>query len=277
MDLITGMGMQYYKFDVMTQADGSITVPYLFTPLKNAAIAAKVKLIPDLTPTTLDFSATEAKSYAAGKLLGANFAQKYGPYFTFYILGNEMDNRVILPGKTGNKVTDYDPARFKIVAAYLKGMDEGVKSTDPVCRTMIDASWLHYGFLQMLQDYGVNFDIVAYHWYSEMEGAAANAPYNIPDITVKLASLFTKPIWFTEVNKRYNTTLTYEYDQDMFFKKFLVKCRNNPRVHALIVYELFDEPQKISNLLEANYGIIKWTAPYLSWKYKEAANNFLIN
>lgn len=277
MDLITGMGMQYYKFDVITQADGSITVPYLFTPLKNAAIVAKVKLVPALLPSTLNFSATEADSYAAGKLLGANFAKKYGPYFTFYVLGNEMDNRVILSGKTGNKTTDYDPVKFKIVAAYLKGMDEGVKSTDPVSRTMIDASWLHYGFLLMLQDYGVKFDIVAYHWYSDMEGAAAKAPYNIPDITYKLSSLFTKQIWFTEANKRYNpaTAATYEYDQDMFFKNFLAKCRNNPQVHALIAYELFDEPQKI-NPLEANYGIIKWIVPYVSWKYKEAANNFLV-
>lgn len=274
--LIKGMGMSWYRINVQSTSDGSITVPYLSNPLIKAAAAGNVKLLPMLYPRTLSYSVSESASYKAGKLLGSNFAAKNGQYFTYYELGNDLDLKALLPNKTGTSQAHYDRDKFNIIAAYLKGMDEGIKSKDPDAKTMISAGWLHYGFLRMLEWYGVKFDVVAYHWYSEMEAIAPKAPYYISDITEKLHSLFPgKPIWITETNLRYKDVSTHEQDQNNFLSKFITKCKNNPKVKVLLIYELFDEPYK--STLEGNYGIIKWTDPYTAWLKKTVANNLTTN
>ncbi|MXV51312.1 hypothetical protein GS399_10060 [Pedobacter sp. HMF7647] len=275
-EMLQKMGMNWYRADVTTMSDGRITVPYLFDPLMAAATSGGVKILPALKTRTLDLNATQSASYSAGKKLGADFAAKYGKYFTYYNLGNELELKLLLPGRSGQSQLHYDRTKFNVTAAYLKGMDEGIKSQDPDAKTMIDASWLHYGYLRMLEWYGVKFDIIAYHWYSEMESLGGNKTYNIPDITLKLSSLFTKPIWFTEVNSRYKADdADFEVKQDAFIKKFIQKCKNNPQVKVLIFYELFDEPQKNSTL-EKNYGLNKWTTKYTSWTKKMIAQSLTV-
>lgn len=272
--LLKDMNMTWYRVDVMSLSDGSITVPKLWDPLKQAADAGGVKILPMLYPRTINYTVSEAESYNLGKKLGSNFASKYGSYFTYYNLGNELDLKCLLLGKDGRVSTDYNQAKYQIIRGYLRGMDEGIKSQDADAKTMIDASWVHYGFLQMLERDNVKFDIVAYHWYSEMEGAAAKSPYYITDITQKLSSLFpNKPIWITELNNRYKSTNTnYEADQNTFISNFIQKCKNNPQVKVAMVYELFNEPEKSD--LEGNYGILKWTTKYTTWAHKIIAGTF---
>jgi hypothetical protein len=127
----------------------------------------------------------------------------------------------------------------------------------------------------MLINYGVKFDVLSYHWYSDMEGAAAKAPYNIPDITKKLSGLFpTKPIWFTESNFRPKGLSTDEAKQKDFVTQFVAKCKANSKVQALIFYELLDEPG-IRSSNENRLGFIKWSKPYTAWAYKSAAQAWL--
>jgi hypothetical protein len=270
-DLIKSMGMSWYRIGVLVTADGSVTVPRVLDPLLAAAAAGKVNLLPMLYLRTMSFGDSETVAYQKGKKLGADFAAKYGKYFSFYNLGNDLELDLLLKNKTGQSAADYDPAKFKVTAAYLKGMDEGIKSKDADAKTMIGAGWLHYCFLQMCQSYGIKFDVVAYQWYSDMEDAA---PKTIPDITLKLSSLFPeKPIWFTEFNYRYKATSNLaqnENAQKEFVTNFLVKCRNNPQVKVAIMYELFDEPAK--SLQESTYGVIKWTSPFTSWANKALAD-----
>lgn len=275
--LLKDMNMKWYRVDVQSTSTGSITVPYLWEPLQEAAAAGGVKILPMLYTRTLSFNVSESESYQRGKTLGSNFAAKYGRYFTYYNLGNELEMDCLLPGKSGQSQEHYNKAKYRIIRNYLKGMDEGIKSKDADAKTMIDASWLHYAFLRMLDWDGVKFDVVAYHWYSEMDGAAAGSAYKIPDITRKLSSLFpNKPIWFTEVNNRFKTSSTYEQDQNAFITKFIEKCKNNPQVKVVMIYELFNEPHKL-NALEANYGILKWTVPYTSWAKKIIAKTLYLN
>ncbi|MBL4674915.1 MAG: glycosyl hydrolase 53 family protein [Mucilaginibacter sp.] len=270
--MLNNMNMTWYRVDMLSQADGTITVPTLLDPLLSAAAAGNVKILPMLNPRTLDYNDSEANSYKKGKTLGANFASKYAKYFTYYELGNDLDLRVLLPNTTGQSQAHYDRKKFNTLAAYLKGMDEGLKSKDADAKTMISAGWLHYGFLRMCDWYGVKFDVVAYHWYSDMEAAAPKSPNNIPDITKKLGSLFPKkPIWFTEFNYRYkSSSTTNESDQQTFVKNFINKCKANAQVKVAIVYELFDEPAKTG--AEASYGIMKWATQFTVWKNKLVAS-----
>jgi len=270
--LLNNMNMTWYRIDVLSQPDGTVTVPHLLTPLLQAAKAGKVNVLPMLNPRTMDLSDSETEAYAKGKTLGAKFAAAYAGSFDYYDLGNDLDLKVLLPNQTGQSQDHYDRKKFNSMAAYLKGVDIGIKSKDPGAKTMISAGWLHYGFLRMCEWYGIKFDIVAYHWYSDMENAAPKSPNNIPDITKKLSSLFpNKPIWFTEFNYRYKTgSTTNETDQRTFITNFITKCKNNPQVKVALIYELFDEPSKHAD--EVSYGITKWVTKYTTWKNKLTAN-----
>jgi hypothetical protein len=268
--LLKSMGMSWYRINVQTQSDGTASSSTLLEALQAAGSSAGVKLLPMLYLRTLNFSDSQSTAYQKGKTVGANFAAKYGKYFTYYNLGNDLELKLLYSGKNGASSSDYKQTEFKVTAAYLKGMDEGIKSKDAGAQTMITAGWLHYGFLKMCESYGVKFNIVSYNWYSDMEGACKGA--GVPDITVKLASLFPgKPIWFTESNFRYKAgSSTNETDQNTFATKFIAKCRNNPQVKVLIFYELFDEPYKSTQ--ESTYGLLKWKTPYSIWTNKVLAN-----
>jgi len=277
MDLLKGMDMKWYRLNVQTKDDGSMSSDTRFKELSKAAEEKGINILPMLYTRTLELTDTEASAYQLGKTLGSNFAAKYGKYFTWYDLGNDLELPLLLKGKTGQSQTHYNRRKTNVTAAYLKGMDEGIKSKDADAKTMISSGWLHYAFIKMCESYGVNFNAVAYHWYSDMEKSAPNAPYNIPDITLKLSTLFPgKPIWFTEFNYRYKEAQksTYEADQNLSVTKFITKCKNNPQVKVLVIYELFNEPYKKTE--EANFGIIKWVTTYTVWAKKIIANTLTI-
>lgn len=269
MNMLKRMGMSVYKFQVRTMSDGRSTVPYKFDPFVKAAKEAGITLLPMLYHRTLSFSVSNSESYQRGKKLGRNFAMQYKDIFTYYELGNELSLKCIIPGKAGKSRFSYDQKKFKTIAAYLKGMNDGVKSADPDAKTMINSGWLHYAYLLMLEDHGIDFDIIAYHWYSEMDGAAED--FGIYDILDKLSSKFRKPIWFTEIGQRYKKVYDIEKRQYKFINSFVTRCRNHPQVKAAIIFELFDQPAK-SGLWESNYGIIKWISPYTRWENKYTAD-----
>lgn len=272
--LLKDMGMTYYRFDVQTMPDGRINTPELFSALLKASQAGGVKLLPMIVTRTLEFSDSQSTAYRKGRETGSRFAARYKQYFSVYNLGNELETKFILPNKTGRSRLSYNRDKFVVAAAYLKGMDEGIKAEHPGAKTLIDFAWLHIAYIQMLQEYGVKFDILGCHWYSEMEGAAATKFINVPDVTALLAEKFpNKPIWFNEVNKRPKNLLNrmdwqYQLDQDAFLRKFIEKCKRNPQVEALFVYELFDNPEKGG--YEGKYGIIGWDSHYSTSMHKVA-------
>ncbi|MFA6087777.1 glycosyl hydrolase [Mucilaginibacter sp.] len=270
-------GMKWYRLNIQTKSDGTASSSTLLEALQSAATSGGVKILPMLYLRTLNFGDSESTSYEKGKTLGANFAAKYGKYFSYYNLGNDLELPLLYSNKTGQNSSDYKQTEFKATAAYLKGMDAGIKSKDLDAKTMISAGWLHYGFLKMCESYGVKFDVVGYNWYSDMEAPAAKSPYFIPDITTKLSTLFpAKDIWFTEFNFRYKSTSSTsqnESDQNAFVTKFVAKCKANPRVKVAMVYELFDEPYKSTQ--EKSYGILKWKTQYTTWTNKVLSSTFM--
>jgi hypothetical protein len=273
-NMIKKMGMGIYRINILSTSDGTCTVPKILQPLLDAAAAGKVTLLPMLTPRTLNYNDSEADAYQKGKMLGGNFAAKYASVFKFYDMGNDLDLATLLSGKDGRVTEDYNINKLRITAAYLKGMSEGIHANDPDAQTMISAGWVHWGFIKFCETNGVKFDVLAYHWYSDMEAAIVRAKsLNITDITVTLNGLFPgKPIWITETNFRADNLSTLESDQNIFLTNFIAKCKANPTVKAVLVYELFDEPYK--NGAEKHYGIAKWAMPYIKWINKLVADTF---
>ncbi|MBE9585886.1 glycosyl hydrolase 53 family protein [Mucilaginibacter sp. JRF] len=275
-ELIKGMGMNWYRINIQTMADGTVSASStkLFPALRDAAKNGSVNLLPMLYLRTFKAADNAATSYEKGRILGGNFAAKYGDVFEYYNLGNDLELGLLISGKTGREASHYDAAKVQKLAAYLKGMDEGIKANDPGAKTMVDAGWIHWGFLNALSNNGVKFDAIGYHWYSDMEGAAKN--YKITDITKTLSDLFpTKELWFTEYGFRYkssNSLSLNETNQSNFINSFVTKCRNNPKVKVAIAYELFDEPYK--SYQESNYGVYKWASQYTHWNNKGVVGIF---
>jgi hypothetical protein len=260
--LIKSLGMNIYRVDLTADKAGVIRMHDRYVALKNAADSAKVTLLPMVSSGNFDYDIAEEASYQIGYERGAAFASNYQHDFVYYNIANELDNKCILPKKSGTSVSHYDPVKFKIIAARLKGMDDGVKSVDKDAKTMVDASWMHYQFLLMLEEYGVNFDVVAYHWYDEMEKLAVKT-YNITDITQFLSQKFSKPIWFTEINIRNKVGTVDDKVQRDFLNSFLAKCKENRQVQAAIIYELFNQP--VFQSLESHYGLFDWVKPYTEY------------
>lgn len=268
-ELLKSMGMSIYRFDVKSIINtGRITVPYLYNPLKRAADAAGIELLPMLYPRTLSFNDNESVAYHKGRTLADRFAREYKGHFKVVNIANELENRIIYPMRAGDDPSHYDLKRFRTIAAYLKGMNDGIKAKAPEMKTLVNANWMHWMYLKMLEEHGVRFDIVGYQWYDEMDRLAARN-YRIDDMTQFLSSKFNKPIWFTEINVRNSDNTTKEVAQNDFINSFLEKCRRNPQVEAAIIYQLFDEPEK--TFQDAHYGIFKWASPYRDFQPKTFA------
>lgn len=265
MQLLKSLGMNLYRVDFTVTGQGKIVPSQRYEKLRAAANAAGITILPMLPDAKLDYDGTEETAYQQGYARGYGFAEENGNDFTYYNIGNELDNDCILPNKSGRAAEHYDPKKFRVIAAHLKGMDDGIKAIDPSAQTMINAGWMHYKYLQMLEDYGVKYDIIAYHWYSDMETAAASA-YQINDITEFLATQFTKPIWFTEINIRNKTGSVSDEVQRDFLNTVIAKCQKNPQVKAVVVYELFNQP--VFKSIESHFGLFDWEKPYSKYKPK---------
>ena len=265
MSLLKSLGMNIYRVDFTVTSQGKIIPKQRFEKLRLAADSADITILPMLPDAKLDYNGTEEIAYQQGYNRGYGFAQENGSHFIYYNIGNELDNDCILPNKSGKIAEHYDPKKFKIIAAHLKGMDEGIKAIDKDAKTMINASWMHYKYLQMLEQYGINYDIVAYHWYSDMEAAAASA-YQINDITEFLTKQFNKPIWLTEINIRNKSGAVPDEKQRDFLNTVISKCEANANIQAVIIYELFNQP--VFNSSESYYGLFDWEQPYKKYKPK---------
>src|SRR4051812_38628865 len=105
--IITGLGIKWYRINVQTRSDGTVTSS-LFESMRQAAAAGSVNLLPMLYLRTLDFSRSEADNYQQGRAVGGNFAAKYGQYFTMYDLGNDLELALLFANRTGASSSDYD-------------------------------------------------------------------------------------------------------------------------------------------------------------------------
>lgn len=265
LELIKSLGFNIYRIDIAVDENGYSKMHNRLSEFCQSADKMGIILLPMLYHAKMDFDGSEQDSYESGYQRGRSFADIYKDYFKYYNIANELDNQCILPKMSGTLSSHYDLKKFKIIAAQLKGMNDGIKSIDSEAETMVNACWMHYRYLLMLEDYGVNYDIVAYHWYDEMDRLAAKT-YNIDDITQFLCARFSKPIWFTEINIRNVTGNVPDDVQSAFLNKMYMQCKNNPQVKAMMIYELFNQP--VFNSIESHYGLFTWTQRYKQYHPK---------
>lgn len=234
LDLIEELGMNYYRVDIVTDANGAVidnlSAPSTpgkvlrFDALLNKAAARQrpIKILPMVGITGLDvLNDTDIQAYNKGYNIGYGFASTYGSRINVYEVGNEeeIDPRTtnggrILEQYDGDEAGHYTASKMQKLASYFKGAIAGIKAGDNNSTTKViinNAGWIHQGFFKYFLNtpgYTVPFDYYGLHWYSNMgkvtdiangDGRQLGNMYNI--LSNLTSATRRKDIWLTEVNR----------------------------------------------------------------------------
>jgi hypothetical protein len=264
--LVRELGARWYRVDW----DQKSVEPgqHDYDMLVNEAQKKKVRLLPILFASFAP-DATDAQVEEAAFRYGRAMARRYRGRVTHWELSNERDiDTMIRQGEKtrdgqewtggapdGDKPEHYEESRYKKVKAQILGLSRGVKEGDPNAKTMVDtAGWLHYGFFERLvNEDKVPFDILAWHWYSEMgDPTRVRGTINVIE---KLRS-FGKPIWITEINRRGGSQNSSEDAQAQYLSEAARQARDTWGVAGFFAYELLDEPYFGNDNPESYYGLV---------------------
>jgi len=281
LNLIKEHQLDFYRFDVrINEAGEVIWNPERFQELLIKSRQMEIELLPVILINQFlgDYKISESEAFRRGKVQMEGFTKKYGSYINYYALGNEQDIRIINEKTDGKFTSDYDYEKFKIVAAYLQGMEEGIKSIKPEAKTIVNsAGWLHYGYYQLLKENNVNYDILGYHWYSFTDSYSRDfGEGNNMNI---IRNRFSKPIWLTEINRADGSRGDYYNNQARLMERFIEDLNNHPQIKGFFIYELYDQPalsqSENSKYPQSEFGIIKWTSNppnYNQFEYKPVSD-----
>lgn len=281
--LLKEFQLSYYRVNITLNNEGEVdywkgdTQRWKNT-LKNTT-EANIKILPLILLRDFDFTMSEEKAYSIAKKKTSGFARKYKDQLDVYALGNEMDLKVDIDGKEGDKIAHYDKKKFDVWIAFLKGMAAGIREVDPTAKLIINGAGRHrYGYYEYIKQQQVDYDIIGFHWYSEMGNV--DEPYLSEkdglDIIQYMHEQFNKPIWITEINQHWGIDKHSENHQAFWIDHFIDNLKGRSYIKAFFVYELLDQPhlddgEGYENPRQAYFGLIDWVTPYTSYRYRPAA------
>ena len=264
-DILNEHLFSYYRMDISTDSLGQIKFPYQrdkFSELVNK-LPNNIKILPVLTFSAFDFQFSEEVLYQRAKIQAEGFMGYYQQYFNYIEIGNEEDNKAINGSNyTGDSINHYDLNKLTKIAAYLKGMSDGIKGINNLKQIIINNGGPgHSGYHAFLDNYlysgsAIEYDIVGLHWYD----------YN--QNIVSLAENYSKPrLWITESNKHSGSFNNSESLQADIVNDMINQLHNQSKIQAYFLYELYNEPA-FGDVSEAHYGIVKWENQYSNFNYK---------
>ena len=257
-DLLDSLRTPWYRVDVIPDSAG--VVDQRFVELARAAGRRGINLLPVLTVGPRAGASAPA-AYAEGLAIGGGFALRYADRFSHIEAGNEMDKWPLASGSggDGSSLSQYDPDSLAVVTAFLRGMTRGIRQAAPRVRIIINAAgWRHWAFFDALARDTVDYDIVGYHWYSDMGGI--DQPIDGGKSALDHLYDLHKDIWMTEVG--YRPTVP---DDSVGQGRWIADCVSDfyrfRRVKALFVYELYEQRDFLVNPdsrddPEALYGLV---------------------
>jgi arabinogalactan endo-1,4-beta-galactosidase len=224
-------------------------------------------MLPIVFPTVVKSNNyTIAQLYQLSYEEGVRWTELYGRLFSVVELDNEQDNVCIKPGADGISLDDYNRSCIDRVVAKMSGFAAGLKDTLSSLRIIIDFGWLHWGYMDYLTAASTRYDIVGYHWYSNM-GDIRRSYKNISDVLQHVIHTYKKPIWITETNTENGDMNVPSYNQTSYINNTLNTILTYyPAVQSYVIYELFDEYQFSNSSGEAHYGLTKLVGGTRSYK-----------
>ena len=248
------LGVKIFRNDVYNLASAKV----LATVAKQFA-AGGVQVYPVML-LGLGFDSEEA-AYNAGFVMGQQTAQTYK--YTYYEVANELDSAALAGNYDGNIWWQYSNRPFTIARGVIRGMIAGVKSVDSSAKIIVDGTWKHIAFFQMLLDgsqpdgtHGhptVSWDITAWHWYSD-QGDMTNAcgGTGCHDI-LGIISSFGRPVWINEfgVRPKYgaNDTIASYLTGNLMMQQYYTQA-SKYNIQSIQGFELYDSQ-------EGNYGMLQ--------------------
>lgn len=88
-------------------------------------------------------------------------------------------------GPDGDRPEHFVREDYLLAREAMRAIMKGVRDGDPEAKTVVNFSWKHCGILEMLSADGLEWDINAIDWYSDMDKAA--------DVNTILDRLFALP------------------------------------------------------------------------------------
>jgi hypothetical protein len=242
--LLNSSGMNGYRTSCETANCAALVA---LAKANGIVILKSIRLQPDAT-------ITEAANYSRAYSYGVTEANNLGSAFTYFEASNELDNWVGMTGD-GSSRSQYDAQRYSAARGLIKGLIDGVHSANASAKVLVDdAGWCHYGFLQMLWQDGVRWDITSFHWYASQGNfeSAGCAGANVAAIH----AAFGLPVWITEFNSDTaagsgDPTAAAAWISTFMSQVNLVAEKYN--IQGAFVYELLDEPSLAG--AQARFGV----------------------
>ena len=248
------LGVKIFRNDVYNLASAKV----LATVAKQFA-AGGVQVYPVML-LGLGFD-NEQDAYNAGFTMGQQTAQTYK--YAYYEVANELDSAALAGNYDGNIWWQYSNQPFTIARGVMRGMIAGVKSVDSSAKIIVDGTWMHVAFFQMLLDgsqpdgtHGhptVNWDITAWHWYSD-QGDITNAcgGSGCQDILGTISS-FGRPVWINEYGVRpeygSNDAIASYLTGNLMMQQYYTQA-SKYNIQSIQAFELYDSQ-------EGNYGMLQ--------------------
>ncbi|HEY9425930.1 MAG TPA: DUF4214 domain-containing protein [Gemmatimonadaceae bacterium] len=259
-DYLDSLRIHWYRVDMMPDPDGSLGPK--FSKLMQAAARRGIHVLPVITNRPRS-GQTPNEAYAEAYRMALGFASRYGQLFTHVEAGNELEGWPLWSGSRGkadgSDLSQYDADTLAVVTAWLRGLTRGLRAGAPKLRIIIDTGgWHHWAFFDALRRDTVEYDIVGYHWYSDMGDIAA--PVAGGKSALDHLYALNKDIWITEINRR-ATIPDDPRDQNHWIYKYVRDFFGFSRVKAFFVYELYEQHAYLaddnpSNDTEALYGLV---------------------
>lgn len=253
-DFLKDLNVKHYRFDVLLNEKGLPRNELSFNQWLKLSSENGIVSMPVLMFSGNNLSDSGAV-YKKAFQEGAQFAKRYGEGLQVLEIGNELELYILKHGD-GTSASHYDLTKAKRLMIRLKGLADGIKSVKRSIKISFSLGWTHLYYLELLKQYNVNYDIIGYHWYSDM-GFITNvrAPYG--NILKKVKEQYEKTIWITEFNTHFGTRKSSFIEQDKYIDKSVQQILKQGIAQAFFIYELFDEPALVKKYPhEAFYGLI---------------------
>lgn len=256
--LLKDLGVGYYRIDVPINAEGKARNEPYFLELLEKLKAAGVKPMPALFPSGIGGAESDSISiYNKYFSVGEKFINRYGGHLDVLEVGNEWDLKLMKKNarNDGRKASHYQTHLIGKQMWMLAGIIDGMKKRKSTLRVSMSLTWVHWYYLDILKQYAINYDIIGYHWYSNMGNITkAVGPYG--NFLPKIAERYNKEIWITEFNTYRGNKNASFYKQDTYIKSSLTDIINQRLVKGFFIYELFDQPDLKAYPDEMSYGLV---------------------
>lgn len=204
-----------------------------------------------------------ADPYTDGYNLANEIAVAAKGQVDYYQLENEVTSWTLKGSQyPGEKADQYDTAKSEKLIAWLKGANAGIKAGDPQAKTVVTGQWIQYGFLQMIADANVNYDVIGWDWFSDMGLMSEKKLSDGTSITDKLKS-FNKPLMLVEVGQRPDGNKSSGFKMDeakqvAFIDSMAEWAHTSAAFKGFFAFELTDLPNHGPDGYIDRYGLVQF-------------------